>query len=542
MTSTCPSELTLSMHADRELPADEAVAIELHLASCAQCRTRLAGLRSEASIVAAALAHDAEPVTPPAYRRPVSRVAMAATAAGGMLVAILVAVASDLVSGLLQGPVTWFNPFDAGTFADLGVDAAIFLAKHGGAIMAALAKTALMAVFTTLVGWLAFARRGRGRGPLLLTALLAIVVLQPLPSQALTIRHDETAVFVPAGETIDDTLVAVGETVEITGDVTGDLIAVGRRVVISGHVGGQVFTAAKSVTITGEVDGSVLGVASDTVRIASNRIGRNVYAAGSTIELSDDARVASNAVVAGERVQIAGFVGRDLFGAGQDINVSGSIGGALNAYAEHIALLAPARVAGNVTAHVEHANDLTVSPSAVIGGEIETAIMKSHERNEYLTLEFYAFQLVRFAAAFFAGAILLALVPSMRRISIDSASSALVAGGVGLVTLVAVPIIAVLVAVTVVGLPIGLFGLMLWVVGVYLAKVVVAYFVGARLLEAADNPRHYTLMLALGLALVIVLINVPFIGGVFSFALEILGLGLLVLFLKRTYQGDVEYA
>ena len=74
--------------------------------------------------------------------------------------------------------------------------------------------------------------------------------------------------------------------------------------------------------------------------------------------------------------------------------MSGSIGGALTAYAGHIALLGPAHVGGNVTAHVEHANDLTVSPGAVIGGELKTAIMKTHEEhNEYLTAEFYVFQL-----------------------------------------------------------------------------------------------------------------------------------------------------
>src|SRR5262249_37638605 len=272
------------------------------------------------------------------------------------------------------------------------------------------------------------------------------------------------------------------------GDVTGDLIAVGRRVVISGHVGGQVFTAAKSVTINGTVDDSVLGIATDTLSVASNGIGRNLYGLGSTIDLSPAARVAANAALGAERIQIAGSVGRDVYGAGEEINVSGSISGALIAYAQKIALLAPAHIVGNVTAHVEHADDLTVSPTAVIGGEVETVIMKGHEeRNEYLTGSFYAFQLVRFAAAFFAGALVLALVPSLRRISIDNARSALVAGAIGLVTLVAAPIIAVLVAITIVGLPIGLFALVLWAAGVYLAKVVIAYFVGARLLEDPEN-------------------------------------------------------
>jgi len=539
VNSACPSELTLSMHADRELSADDAVATELHVAGCAHCRARLAGLRSEASIVAAALAHGDEAVVVPAYRRPVSRLAMVATAAGGMLVAVLVAVASDLIGGLFEGPASWFNPLDAGTFGNLGVEAAIFLAKHGGAIMTSIAKTALMAAFTALVGWLAFARRRRGRGPLLLTALLGIVVMQPMPSHALEIRHDEKTVYIPADETIGDTLVVFGETVEVDGNVTGDVIAVGSRVSIRGHVGGQVFTAGQSVTIDGEVDGSVLGFATETLGITSPRIARNLYGIASTVDLGRRAKIEQNAVIAGERVQLAGAVGRDVFAGGENVEVSGGVGGNLTAYAKQISLLAPARIAGNVNAHVSRADRLTVSPSAVIGGELKTELMPSHQQaNKYRTGEFYLFQLLRFAAAFLTGAIVLTLVPGLRRVELDSAGDALTAGGVGLVALVATPIIAVLIAITMIGLPLGAFGLLLWLVSIYLAKVVLAQFVGARFLEAPGKPRHYTMALALGLALVIVVVNLPFVGGLLDFVLTILGLGMLVLFLWRFYRAD----
>jgi hypothetical protein len=541
VNGACPTELTLSMHADCALSPGDAVATEQHLATCADCRARLAALRSEAGIVAAALSHDDVPVTVPAYKHPVSRLAVVATAAGGMFVAALIAVVPDLIGGLLQGPVTWFNPFDAGTLADLGVDAAIYLAKHGGAIMTSLAKTALMAAFTTLVGWLAFARRRRNGAPLLLAALLGIAALQPLPSHALEIRHDEKSVYVPAGETIDDTLIIVGESVEVAGDVTGDLIAVGKRVVVRGHIGGQVFAAGESVDIDGEVGGSVTGIA-ETLGVSAPLVGRNLYGIGATISLKPAAAVAANAIVAGEHVQLAGSIGRDVLGGGDSFDVSGSVGGALSAYAQALTLFGSARIGGNVTAYVKQADDLIVTPGAVIGGEVKTQIVEGHgEKNRYLTGGFYLAQLLRFAAAFLTGVIVLALVPSLRRMSIDSGSQALTAGGVGLVTLVATPIIAVLAAITIIGLPVGVFGLLLWCVGIYLAKVVIARFVGARLLEVTDNPRHYMLTLALGLTVVIVLINLPLIGGVLNFLLTILGLGLLVLFLKRTYdEGDAD--
>ncbi len=540
MNNACPSELTLSMHADRELPARDAVATELHAATCAQCRARLAGLRSEASIVAAALAHGDEALVVPKYRRPVSRVAMAATAAGGMFVAMLVGVAPDLIGGLLQGPVGWFNPFDdVGTFTNLGVEAAFFVAKHGAEIMTSIAKTALIAAGTTFVGWFAFARRRRGRGPLMLAALLAIGVMQPTPSQALEIRHDETSIIIPAGATIDDTLVAVGETIEIDGDVTGDLIAIGKRVSIRGNVGGQIITGGKIVTIDGEVGGSVIGVGSETLAITSPRIAGNLYAAGSTIDVSRLAKIEQNAVVGAERVQLAGSVGRDVLAGGESVEVSGSIGRHVTAYAERIALRAPAHIAGNVNANVSRADRLDTT-GAVIDGELKTEIMARPEKeeSEYSRGQFYLFQVLRFAAAFLTGLVVLALVPGLRRIDIDSAGEALLAGGIGVVMLIATPIIAVLTMITVIGLPLGFLGLLLWMVGIYLAKVVFAHFVGARILEGDGEPRHFAIALALGLALVLVLVNLPFVGGLLNFVMTIVGLGMLVLFVWRFYSNQ----
>lgn len=547
MNSTCPPELILAMHADRELIADDAVATELHLSGCARCRTQLAALRSEASIVAAALAYGTASVIVPTYKRPVSRIAMVATAAGGMLVAVLLAVLPSLLGGLLEGSLTWvkpfdfnpfdFNPFNKGTLADLGIDAAIYLAKHGGAIMTSIAKTALIAVLTTLVGWLALARRGRVRGPLLIAGLFGVLLLPPTPSQALEIRHAEHSVYIPAGETIDDTLIVFGESVEIDGVVTGDVIAVGRRIAIRGHVGGDAVTAAQSVTIDGEVDGNVLSIATE-LGVGSSRIGRNLYGLGSTINLNPRANVAKNAVVAGERVQLAGAVGGDVLGAAENFEVSGSVGRALTAYAEHLALLPTARIAGDVTANVPHANGLIVAAGAVIGGKLKTQLMQQVERNQYLTPGFYGAQLLRFAAAFLTGAILLALVPGLCSLALNGVADALLSGGVGLVALVATPIIAVLAAITIIGMPIGVLGLFLWMAGIYLAKIVVAHFVGARLIETSGRQRHFAIALALGLLLVIVVINLPLVGGLFNFVLTILGLGVLVLFVRRAYRGD----
>jgi cytoskeletal protein CcmA (bactofilin family) len=535
---TCPSELTLSMHLDGALTGDDAVATEQHAQGCAMCSARLAAMRLEAEIVTTALTHVHESYAVPAYRQPLTRGTLVTASVAVLAIVALAESARSLLGQWLPSELDWFNPFDTGTFVDLTIRAAIFVAQEGGVIMISIAQAASVAAVIGLLIWVARLVREKYMGPLMLASLLCLVVVQPMPAHALDIRHSEDGVSVAAEETVDDTLIVFGDTIEIDGNVTGDLIAFGRRVAIRGNVGGLVITAAQTVTIDGEVAGSVVGFAAEALGISSTRIGRNLYGFSTKVESRTGSRVEQNAMVFAERADIAGAVGRDLFGFTEELASSGAIDGALVAYANRITLLAPARIGGDFKAHVPEKDNVTVSPSAVVGGEttIDIAERPRHE-NEYLTGGYYLAQLLRLVAAFLVGALLLALVPSLRAVSINGASGALVASGIGLVGLIAAPIIAVFIAITIVGIPIGIFTLLIWMVGIYLAKIVVAQFVGTRLLESADNPRHFTISLGLGLLTVIVLINVPFIGGVLNFLLTILGFGLLVLFVWRAVRN-----
>jgi cytoskeletal protein CcmA (bactofilin family) len=535
---TCASELNLSMYADGALTADAAAATQAHLAVCPLCSARLETLRAEADVLAMALAHEAHTVVVPSFERPARHPALA-TAALLLVAATLVSAAPALLGALVPAPLAWLNPFDAWNFAEIALRTAIYLTQHGDAIMTSITETAAIAVVIGFVAWLAFGLRKRRPGALLLGLVACAIVGLPTPSQALEIRYEKNGqILIPAGETIADTLIAVGDNVEVDGNVEGDLIAFGRRVAIRGRVGGQLITGASIVTIDGEVDGSVLGFAR-TLDVAPTRIGRNLYGFANTIDVSPRLSIEQNVVVFAQRAEFAGAVGRDILGFAEEIDVGSTIGGKLTVFADRVTLLAPARIAGDMTAHVRQADHVTISPGAVIGGKLETDIRTHAEHgSRYTTGEFYGFQVLRFAAAFVTGLILLVLVPNLRRTTLDTAGNALVAGGVGLVTLVAAPIIAVLVAITIIGIPLALLGFLLWLAGIYLAKVLLAFLIGARLIETTGNTQHFAVALALGLLLVILVINLPFIGGLLNFVLTICGLGLLVLFLWRAIRAQ----
>jgi hypothetical protein len=149
-------------------------------------------------------------------------------------------------------------------------------------------------------------------------------------------------------------------------------------------------------------------------------------------------------------------------------------------------------------------------------------------RNRYATVEFYLWQAARLIGAFLVGLAFLWLVPGCRSVSIGAGVVALKTAGVGLLVMVSAPIMAVLVALTLVGLPLSFIAAAAWLLGLYLAKILVGAVVGRMLLSQSDS-LAWTLLA--GIAIVIVAVNLPFIGGIINFVLTVVGLGLLVQYL-----------
>src|SRR5262249_54660263 len=107
--------------------------------------------------------------------------------------------------------------------------------------------------------------------------------------------------------------------------------------------------------------------------------------------------------------------------------------------------------------------------------------------------------------------------------------------GAGFVALIAPPAAALVAAITLVGLPLGLIGIACWMVAAYAAKVIVAGFLGRSLLATGGDSQPATALILLACIIPIFsAVNLPYIGGLINFLLIVLGLGMLVLASHRT--------
>jgi len=527
---SCPSTLVLSMFADGELATIEAGSVERHARGCAACSAQIAALKDEVLALRVAM-HSADDLAPiPKFAPPTRARDFVLLVIGTALVAGLANVIWGALGAWIPSEIKWLDPLKSGALFERAMDIVKFVVYEGPAMWTTTLNVVGAVLLIALVAWVAGSAARRRAFVGIAASLLAVAVALPSTGHAFEIRRSEGAVTVAADETINDTLLAAGQTVTIDGTINGDLLAFGQEVTVRGNVTGNLVTGAQRVTIEGTVGGSVLGGAEDLL-LENARIGRDLYGFSNEVDIASTTNVSGNAIAFAETVDVDGRVGIDFRGFGATVTVSGAVEGDVDGFGRTIRLEPTARVGGNVTGHVRSAGDLDVRPGAVIGGTTNEQIDERgqrRDRNSYGNVGFYVNQLVRFGAAFLTGLLLLWVFPVLRTLTLPNVVTVLTSGGIGLAAAVTLPVAAVIVCVTIVGIPIGILTFILGAIALYFSKTVVAQIIGRALFRSPTGPPHYAATLAVGLAIVIVAINLPWIGGFANLVLTLVGLGLIV--------------
>ena len=323
---------------------------------------------------------------------------------------------------------------------------------------------------------------------MLLVTLL--VVLATTPGLAAAESRTGGSVIIEEGETVDG-LEAFAGSVVVRGTVDGDLSAAAGDVTIAetGRVTGDVSAAAGSVSVRGTVDGDVSGAAGDVNVAEGGSVGGNVEVGAGTVRI--DGNVAGD-VTAGADTIILG----PTASIGGDLTYDGQLRGDRSV------------VAGTVE------RDSSLGAPAAGGG---------------LPVVEWAFGLYGFVVNLVLGAVLLLVFPVFsRRVAARAVDSPVLAGGVGLLGLIAVPLALVALALTIVGIPFTIVGAVLFAVLAWVAGIYGRFAVGTWLLSYTESESRWMALLA-GFLAVAVLVRVPLVGWVADLAVFLLGFGALVL-------------
>jgi hypothetical protein len=518
----CYSEQTCALAVDGELAPDEARRLRDHLASCRRCRELVDALRAENQVLSESLHELPEEAASPAGFSHLRRSWVWGDLAVMAAVLALGSIGSIWFHGLsIPAALEWFNPFSPSGRSNL-----IFsLLDHFAS-----GDTAMLTDYAAVVGFLSLLLLlcgsalllGRGRLRQAGLCLLMVLLALSLPGFALERRQGEF-ITVAANETVDDTLVAVGNTVRMEGVVNGDLLAFGRTVEVRGTVKGDLVSFAKGTVVSGTVEGRIYDF-SQSLDL-DGQVGHSLYGFAQSLRVNDRGHVGDGIVVAAGDVSLEGEVKRSVnILTGGNADVSGSIGRDLTMAGASLTLTTTARVGGNLSARVHQLKEVHIADGATIAGkrDIQVQVRKS----QFTRPRFYFHEAVWFAAAMLVGWLGLVLFPGFFRATTQAVGSGWHCLGLGVGVLAGVPVAMVVAAITLIGIPISLMLFAVYLAAIYLAKVWVGAFLGRILLKPSGATKtDWLLGLLVGLLIFTIVGFIPYLGGLVRFGVVCLGLG-----------------
>lgn len=270
--------------------------------------------------------------------------------------------------------------------------------------------------------------------------------------------------------------------------------------------------------------------AGSSVELENSVVGGNLAIAGEKLSIDNYSAVNGNAVMASKNATIEGPVGLDLFTFTETSEVNSSVGQDLEAFGERVRLLDNAHIAGRARLRIKDEEHFHRADGAIVDGGVEFLNLPEEfeHTSSYAGFKFYLWQLARLASAVLVGLALLWFTPVFRSTRIRGGIEGLKTAGLGLLAIVGLPIIALVLAFTLIGLPFTTLSIISWLVFIYLAKIVVSLFVGKTLLANTRYANSDFAILLVWIAAILVFVNIPAIGGIVSFIITILGIGFIV--------------
>jgi len=355
----------------------------------------------------------------------------------------------------------------------------------------------------------------------------AIVALA-VPAAAFVSRSGQTVVVTQA---IQDDLYVAGGSVATNAPVEGDVVAAGGSVDLRGVVGGGVLAAGGKVTVSGAV-GRGVRAAGGTLTLAS-RINGDAVLAGGVVQVTPAAQIGRDLVVQGGSVTVSGTVARNALISGRMVVVDGAIRGNAEIQANRIVLLPTARIGGKLSYFADVPLELHQG-TQVVGGTVQMA--PPSEPAWARAAPFGAGArfwkgLVEAAVLLIIGIVAFGASPRGVTTVIMEIRQRFVRTLIfGFFLMVVVPLAAMLLLFTVVGIPIAVIAMLLYLATLYPSLAFTAAWVGHSLLSLIPRPVKPApdqWGIVLGVVVLVALFAAPYAGLAIRLLALFVGFGAL---------------
>ncbi len=359
-----------------------------------------------------------------------------------------------------------------------------------------------------------------------IAAVALALVCVPYLANAETVLRTGSDISVGTDQIINDDYyvsVGFGGRTDMSGAVAGDMLVLAGSAIVNGSVGEDLMALGGTLQMHGSTTDDLRVVAWDTV--ISESVGGDVVVLGSSLKILPTATIGGNVYFFGIDAKIDGAVAGSVYGTAERVLINGAVGKDVDLHAAGgLTLGDKAAVAGNVT--YNGLVPLARSQGTIIEGEVnETVENDTPDAREAAR----AILTPLFVMLFAALSLFLLFKRGLQRLVEKIDESFLVATGLGVATMFAGPVAAILLLFTVLGFILGvaLFGMFITLasaavalMGVVLGAFVSKYLRGRLEVTLTTVVAGTVLMHLLTNILAIVpVLSIVFVLGVFMVTL-----------------------
>jgi len=334
----------------------------------------------------------------------------------------------------------------------------------------------------------------------------------------------EKNTFIASNQVISESYIWAGNVLNFNGHALKDLILFGKEVVVRGVVEGDVIAFAQRIEIEGEVKGSVRG-AGETIDVRG-KIGKNVSLAGKYVNILKGAEIGWDLLAGAQRLSVEGKVDGDVKGGAGEGILGGFVGGNVELKLQELTVLPSTQIKGNLM--YSASSEATIPKEAQIEGKVIFNPLPTQPPKPIRMRAPLSLRLFWLLSLIATGAFLVLLFPRhLREMGSDMLDRPWLNIGWGFVVLIVTPISAIIIAITLIGIPLSLMSWAIYFIAIYLSTPIVGTALGLKILQRLLKREDVNLYLSMAVGVIIfyILQNIPILGWLMSLLGICWGLG-----------------
>lgn len=361
---------------------------------------------------------------------------------------------------------------------------------------------------------------------------LSFLFLTPITAQAFSTEVNDN-IYIGKNEAVDGNFYATGKSITIDGVVSGDVICAAQTITINGIVEGDIIAAAQNINFNGDVKGNIRVMAN--YLNVNGVVGKNLNVFSSVTTFSKNSKIAWDAVIFSNASEIRGIIEGNLHGSISDTVITGKIGRNVDLIIDEkgsnssLVINKEAVIAGDL--NYTSLTDASIESESSIAGQINKtqAQKKSFNWSVFVWMRIFGIfsaLLVALAMWFlWEDGVSKSLANINRKWGLNLLS--------GLIIFGTILFASVIMAITVIGLPLAFVLLIMGATVFYLGKIISAIFVGNFLVSYFTKKKLPVLSIVIGIIIAWLLFSIPYVGWILSLIALLLGGGALLAVLKE---------